>query len=221
MVNGGFKTPFSLYARQVPWDNTEGGRHAQPSVCACRPKNEYGKAEAHIQQTIAENPNDAGLYIILGNFHMKAGNNDKAETAYLKSIEADSGNTSLYITTANFYYATGQKEKAISTLKDALEIKPDDVRLAENIALFYLKEKNHGEAERYIGNILEKRPKYFPGRMLEGRLYLLKNDPKKASDIFGQLVSEEPNSSTTATQSHIISQSRHSPLSEPLARPKE
>ena len=51
-------------------------------------------------------------------------------------------------------------------------------------------------AKKYINRILEKRPKYFPARMLEGRLALLQKKYDKAADIFSQLASEEPKSST-------------------------
>ncbi|MFC1516647.1 tetratricopeptide repeat protein, partial [Thermodesulfobacteriota bacterium] len=155
-------------------------------------KKDYGRAEAEINETISANPENTDLYIILGNFYFSQSKNAKAEAAYLKAVETDPKRIKPYMVIAGFYDVSGDKDNALIMYEKALDIQPEDIRVMNTIARFYLKNRQLDDAEQYIIEILKKRPKYFPTRMLQGELFLLKKDPAEAINLFDQLIQEEP-----------------------------
>jgi tetratricopeptide (TPR) repeat protein len=68
------------------------------------------------------------------------------------------------------------------------------------------------QAENYVKKILEKRPKYFPARMLQGELMVVERKFTEAVELFDQLIKEEPRSAAA----HYFKGLAHLGKGEPL-----
>jgi tetratricopeptide (TPR) repeat protein len=76
----------------------------------------------------------------------------------------------------------------------ALELQPDDIRITNAIARHHLKYKEFDKTEEYINAIMEKRPNYFPARMVKAELLLAQRQFAEAIELLNQIIKEEPNS---------------------------
>jgi tetratricopeptide (TPR) repeat protein len=94
---------------------------------------------------------------------------------------------------AGYYDAEGRRDEALATYRKALELQADDVRIKQAVARFYYKNKEIDNAEKTVAEILEKRPNYFPTRVLKGEILTSKRQFDDAITLFGQLMKEEPN----------------------------
>ena len=79
-------------------------------------------------------------------------------------------------------------------VRDLLELQPDDVRITNAIAKHHLKYKDFDKTEAYVNEILEKRPNYFPARMVKAELLLARRQFDEAIQLLNPLINEEPNS---------------------------
>ena len=65
------------------------------------------------REIVADNPQNHGLFIVMGNFYMRMSNFDEAEAAYQKAIEIDPANVRYRMILGGYYNAVGEKEKAL------------------------------------------------------------------------------------------------------------
>jgi len=157
-------------------------------------RKKFVKALATVKGAIKENPTDADLYIVLGNFYYSQKKQDKAETAYLKAIETDPENVKPYMVAVGFYDATGNKKNTMEMYNRALELQKDDVRIMNAVARYHFKNGAVDDAAIHVDKMLEKRPAYFPARMLKGELYILNKQFVEAFLLFEDLAKQEPRS---------------------------
>ena len=68
-----------------------------------------------IKKIVADNPENAGMHVLMGNFYFRQSKPDQAEAAYQKAIKIDSTNLRYQMILAGFYNTTGQKEKALAS----------------------------------------------------------------------------------------------------------
>ena len=62
------------------------------------------------------------------------------------------------------------------------------------MAGYYINHQQMEKAEQYLIRVLDKRPRFFPARMLNGEIAIHKKDFIGAIGVFDQLLSEEPRS---------------------------
>ena len=95
---------------------------------------------------------------------------------------------------AGFYAAANQKEKTLAMYAKALELEPENVNILHAAGRFQLSQGDLAEAEKKINQMLQKRPNYFPARMLKAEWLVAKRDFGAAVELLGQLVQDEPKS---------------------------
>jgi len=107
-------------------------------------KNQPKKAIAEYIKLIEADPEDARLYLKLGDLYFKIGENEKAIAEYMKL--------------AGLYTEEDLNSRAISIYKKVLAISPKRIDALHKIASLYLKEGLGGDARNYYSIILEAKP---------------------------------------------------------------
>lgn len=109
-------------------------------------ENKVDEALQLANQLVAQNPNSAQLYNLLGRIYgEKRGDIGNAITCLKKAIEIDPTFMSAYENLGIAYATTGDFQKAMEYLTKALEIEPDNRHVMNNIAMLY---ENMGEKQK-------------------------------------------------------------------------
>jgi tetratricopeptide (TPR) repeat protein len=95
-------------------------------------RGQIDKAIKKLEGVINVDPNDASLYIKIGDLYLRKGNKDGAKDAYFKA--------------ANMYLKDGYNNRAIATYKMASRIDPEDLVVCQSIAELFEKQGLIGDA---------------------------------------------------------------------------
>ena len=154
----------------------------------------FDQAEEQIKRAVADNPGEVDLLITLGNFYLGMQKIEPAEAAYRKAAEVDPKSAKPYMVLAGFYGAIGQKDKSLEMYRRPASSNPRTSTSPTPSHRFYLSQGDIAEAEKENAAVLQKRPKYFPARMLQSELLIAKRDFGPAVELLNQLIQEEPKS---------------------------
>lgn len=107
-------------------------------------------------------PNHSELHSYYGTVLTKAGQIDRAETAYLKAISLDDHNLGAYVGLGNLYRERGRSDEAILQYEAALAKDPrlNSARLL--LALIYEQKNDYEKAQSLYSEILTRSPRFAP-----------------------------------------------------------
>ncbi len=155
----------------------------------------FESAESELRRTIALHPENSDLSVILGNFYVRTQKPAAAEKAYRAAITKDAAAIKPYLVLAGFLDATGRGDDALKMYQKARELKPDDIRIQDTVARYYFKHRDFDHADKIIAAILDKRPRFFPSRLLKSEINVARRQYPEAIALLDQLVKEDPRSS--------------------------
>ena len=150
------------------------------------------KVEYQLQQAIKSTPENYEPYILLGNFYFNQKKFNLAEKSYLNAIKSTPSSLKPYLITAGFYAKINNKDKSLEMYHKALSLEPDNVAVKNSIARFHYKHKDIKSADKIISEILSKRPKFYPARMLKSEILVYKKKFTEALRLLEELEKEEP-----------------------------
>jgi|GEM_PF-2515224 len=118
----------------------------------------YDKAIALHQKNIANNPNNATFYNLLGKNYFALKKYDEAESAYKKAIELDANQKWFWIDLYNMYYETKDYVNAIPV---AVKIAEMDPEYQDDLVSLYFYAKQYDKVLLLI-EVIERRSKISP-----------------------------------------------------------
>jgi Flp pilus assembly protein TadD len=120
------------------------------------------KALAVVNQSIASNPANSGLYTLLGSIQQTMKDNAGAEVSFQKAVSLDKKNTAAYASLNVLQASTGAKDTALATAHAWLDNNPDDVRAYVATGALEQQRGNLEAAEKLYQKALQLRPDYPP-----------------------------------------------------------
>jgi Tfp pilus assembly protein PilF len=156
--------------------------------------NAFDKAEEQLLIASRMAPDNSDIAISLGNFYLQMENEEAAENAYNIALEIDPGKVKPHMAAAHFYDAINRKDKALEMCKRALALEPDSFFIKSTLGGFYLKNGEIQEATALVTAMLEARPGFFPGQMLDNEIKIYKNSYEEALKRLQILEKDHPDS---------------------------
>ena len=110
----------------------------------------YEQAEAVYRGLVIRRPQDAAVYIGLGDALKDQGKRDEAERSFRQAIEVEPSFWQTYTALGSFMFGTGRAEQAIAPYKKAAELVPGSASAYNNLGgALYLTGRVHEAAEAY------------------------------------------------------------------------
>ncbi len=134
--------------------------------------------------TLKHHPNNARLYLNLGNTYYENKDIDKAIEQYKKAIEINKGYAVAYGNIGSAYLHTGRDEEAREYIIKALSMKPNYPIAHYNLGMIYLQEKDYAKAEAELRLSVEQLPQLYQAWNMLARVYLKQKKPKEAKMAF-------------------------------------
>ncbi len=154
----------------------------------------FEKAEAQLITAGHINPDVVDIPIFLGNFYMGLNNITSAEKAYSRALKMAPDSVKAHVAAARFHEATGGEDKALALYNRALVLEPDNLMLKIILTQFHLNSGEIPEATDLVAAILEARPGFFPGLMMDAELKIYNKDYEAAKIRLQALEKEHPDS---------------------------
>jgi len=149
------------------------------------------------QELLAEDPKSSDLTFRLAQVYRSNGDTDGAIALSRRAIEFDPNNADALRFLGVLLAPTGQTQEAFAVYRRVLQLQPNDVLVLNNLA--YALAETGGNLDEAFA-LAQRAQKLFPEQTnlvdTLGWIYLKKNMPGSAIQIFKNLVRKEPDRST-------------------------
>lgn len=139
-----------------------GNTSAIAMLVSLKYRNDMQAAEHFIQQQIEIAPDDARLYLMLGETLSRQQKKTEALAAYEKSKDLDPNNTQAYLLSAKLLKETGKTDGAMQKYQEILDQDPKSIPAHMGMAVLYETKGDTAEAAKKYEEILEIREDYAP-----------------------------------------------------------
>ncbi len=148
--------------------------------------NRIGEAEKYVNELYALNPEDSGIYQILGVSFSEAGLPDKSLTAYRKSLEKKE-NPAAYLGIAGILANRGEADAASAAYSKVIELKPDTPNIMKAYGDHLRNNGKRREALAMYKRSLALLPTNAPAIFAAGMLSMKLGDRESALLYLGSL----------------------------------
>jgi len=134
--------------------------------------------------TLKYHPNNARLYLNLGNTYYEKGEVDKAIEQYLKSIKINKDYAVAYGNIGSAYLNKNDIDNAEKYLKIGIQLKDDYPIAHYNLGIIYFKKGVNDEALKELNTATRQLPQLYQAWNMMGRVYLKIGQPDAAKKAF-------------------------------------
>lgn len=142
--------------------------------------------------TLKYHPDNARLYLNLGNTYYENKDIDKAVEQYKKAIEINKNYAVAYGNIGSAYLHTGREKEAREYLIKALTMKPNYPIAHYNLGIIHLQDKDYERAEAEMRIAVEQLPQLYQAWNMLGRIYLKMKRPADAKIAFQRSIEIMP-----------------------------
>ncbi|HQF42316.1 MAG TPA: tetratricopeptide repeat protein, partial [Ignavibacteriaceae bacterium] len=114
----------------------------------------------------------------------------KAVTIYTRLLNQLGPEWSILTRVAELQEKLGNNEEAINTLKRLLTLDPSNIQLKKLVIEYLFRAKKYDEAMTLVNEIIEIMPYDLEARETKAKIFLAKDDWKKAADEFGYIMAQ-------------------------------
>ena len=139
-----------------------------------------GQGEEQYLAAVKGNPDSVQARQVLADFYLRQRRFSDAEPVYKDLVKLQKNSAASQFVLANFYLQTGKAGEARKLDEDIARTEPSFLPARLQLAEMALSEQKYDDADRIVGGILKERPKEPQALILQARLSLARNNPRKA-----------------------------------------
>jgi tetratricopeptide (TPR) repeat protein len=143
-----------------------------------------GKQLAEVSRKIAQNPNDASLYNLRAQLHLKRNDIANAGMDITQTLQLDSTKAEYYLTASDVNLAGGQPGKSVVALQKAIELDPKNIKAKEKLAELYFIAMQYDKSIQELDNILRIDIHDAKAYFMKGMNFKEKGDTNRAVGSF-------------------------------------
>ena len=144
---------------------------------------DFSLAARLYRTVLANEPTNKDVYLKLGSTYVKAGQDDKAENAYLNVLRLDSSNFEALNSLGGVFRRLGKYQDSIKVLDRALKIK-DSSEVKYNMGFTYKLMEKYEEAAECFTAVIDANPNDVLAYNHLGAIYAKRGDHKKALQTY-------------------------------------
>ena len=149
--------------------------------------------ESFFRSTLKYNPNNARLYLNLGNTYYENKQIDKAVEQYENAIKINKNYAVAYGNIGSTYMHVNDYDKAEEYLIKALSIKDNYPIAHYNLGIIYYRKNNFPEAKKELELAVSQLPQLYQAWNMLGRTYIKLGNLNEATNAFNTSLSISPN----------------------------
>lgn len=142
------------------------------------------------EKIISLDSSNVNAYYSLGLIYEKIKPTQALEV-YKKLLEITGPEWSVLVRVADIYDRMNKPEEAVTTIEQLSAIDPSNIELKKLLIESYLKTKKYDQALTLTNEILVLFPEDKSALELQGQIYLLNNDWKKAAEAYNKLLKDK------------------------------
>lgn len=139
-----------------------------------------------------------GLYKNLGFLYTKAGQPEKAVSAYLSAATLDQKDPNLHYNLSTLYERLGRQKEAVFYLDNAVTLNSDDLEGRLKLAQRFADTGNLEKARKFLAQILEKNPDSKQGLALLANILEQQGENKALRRVYLKILTVDPDNEAVA-----------------------
>lgn len=158
----------------------------------------YGEAIAQYEELLTRMKKEDLLpvYKTLGYLYTKTDQIEKAISVYLKAAEMDKDDANIRYNISLLYEKIGRKDKADLFLGEALHLESGDIEGRLKLSESLISEGKLKEAEKYLDEVLKKRPESLKAWLLMASIAEKREDKEALKKIYRSILDIQPQNMT-------------------------
>ena len=141
------------------------------------------KVETWYEDLLVNHPNDAGVYVALGDFYQQSGQLEAATGAVQTAIDLNPQDAGQHAVLANLYADIGEVENAIDSYNRALALAPTQIELYSALAALYSEQEMTAKAAETFTRGMSIEPTNGTFLMEYANFLLDEDQPEQAQEI--------------------------------------
>ena len=129
--------------------------------------------KAKLDELLTENNSNPLVFLYLGDFALRSGDQNTALAYYQKTIDLDNTVADAYFNMGSIYHQQNQTDKALENYNKALSLSNLDLKFLNSIAYLYYEKKNYPKAIEYYNRTYLLNSNYLPQYFIISNSYRL------------------------------------------------